>query len=121
MVWQGIVIEESLKDKKLLILAKVVGTDVDKLEGENRVMTFHKIEVDDNKKDKFIGKAIKTIKEGFYLHIVKDKMMYVVFKDRMFKFSRGYPELEIAREYGKSIGIPEKQMPFEYLINHPFD
>ena len=120
MVWQGIVIEESLEDKKLLSLSKIVGTDLDKLEGEDRVMTFHKIEVNDNKKDKFIGKAIKSIKDGFYLHIVKDKMMYVVFKGKMFKFSRGYPELEIAKDYGKSIGIPEKQMPFERLINHPF-
>jgi len=47
--------------------------------------------------------------------------MYVVFKGCMFKFSKGYPELETARKYGKSIGILEEQMPFEHLIEHPWD
>lgn len=121
MVWKGIVLKESIENNLLLDLVKIVRTEKEKLEGENRAMIFHKIELDDNKKDEFIRKAIKLIKPGFYLHVVKDKVMYVVFKGKMFKFSRGYPELETARNYGKSIGIPEKQMPFEYLINHPFD
>ncbi len=121
MVWKGVIIEESLEDKSLLGMVKIVDTEVDKLEEENRIMTFYKIEVTDEFKDKFIQRAIKSVKEGFYLHLVKDKVMYVIFKDKMFKFSKGYPELETARNYGKSVGIPEKQMPFEHLIDHPFD
>jgi hypothetical protein len=39
----------------------------------------------------------------------------------MFKFSKGFPEMEEARAYGKFIGIPEEQMPFEHLINNPWD
>jgi len=121
MVWQGVIIEESLEDNSLLELVKIIGIKKEKMEGENKIMTFCRIEVDDTKKDEFVQKAIKSIKQGFYLHVVKEKVMYVIFKDRMFKFSKGYPELEIAREYGESIGIIPEQMPFEHLIDYPFN
>lgn len=120
MVWRGVIIKESLENNSLLDLVKIVGTKKEKLEEKNKIMIFYRIEIDDNKKDEFVQRAIKSIKQSFYLHIVKEKVMYVIFKDKMFKFSRGYPELETARNYGKSVGIPKEQMPFEYLINHPF-
>ena len=120
MAWQGVILEESLEDKSLLKLAKILSTSVDKLGGEDRIMTFHNIEVEDKNKDKFIEKAIKTIKQSFYLHICKEGVMYVIFRGRMFKFSKGYPEIKCAKEHGKSIGIIEQQMPFEHLIDHPF-
>jgi hypothetical protein len=121
MAWRGVILEESLEDKSLLKLAKIVHTKTERLEGENRVMTFHKIEVEDKNKEEFINQAIKAIKNGFYIHIVKDKVMYVIFKYHMFKFSKGYPELETARNHGLSIGIPKEQMPFEHLIDDPWD
>jgi len=120
-IWQGVVLEESLDDKLLLNLAKIVGTDIDKLEEENRVMTFHKIEVSDSERYQFIEKARQSIKPGFYIHLCKGGRMYVIFKDKIFKFRKGQPSLEKAREYGKSAGIIPEQMPFEHLIDHPFD
>ena len=106
MTWRGVILKESLEEKSLLELVKIVEIKKDR----------YSIEVDDKNKEEFVQKAIKSIKSKFYIHLVKDKIMYVMFKDHMFKFSRGYPELEIAREYGKSIGIIEKQMPFEKLL-----
>jgi len=53
-IWQGVVLEEGLDDKSLLNLAKIVGTDIDKLEEEDKVMTFHKIEVNDAERHQFI-------------------------------------------------------------------
>jgi len=47
-VWQGVVLEESLDNKSLLDLAKIIGTDISRLEKEDRIMTFHKIEVSDS-------------------------------------------------------------------------
>lgn len=121
-IWQGVVLEESLDNKSLLGLAKIVGTDIDKLEEEDRVMTFHKIEVSDSKRDQFIEEAKRSIKPGFYIHLCKEGRMYVVFKDRIFKFRKGQQDLlEKAREYGKSAGIIPEQMPFKHLIDYPFD
>ena len=121
-MWQGVVLEESLDDKSLLNLTKIVGTDIDKLEEEDRVMTFHKIEVTDSERYQFIEKARQSIKPGFYIHLCKGGKMCVIFKDKIFKFKKGQQSLlEKAREYGKSIGIIPEQMPFEHLIDYPFD
>lgn len=120
-MWQGVVLEESLEDKSLLKMAKISGTNVSRLEKENRVMTFHKVEVPDSLKEEYIEKAKNTIKQSFYTHLCKDGQMTVVFKGRVFNFTADDPELNKAREYGKSIGIISEQMPFEHLVNNPFD
>lgn len=120
-VWQGVVLKESLEDELLLGSAKIVGTSASKLEKENRTMTFHRVEVPDSVKDEYIERAKTTIKQSFYTHLCKDGKMTVVFKDRVFTFGENDPELDAAREYGKSIGIIPEQMPFEHLINNPFD
>ena len=120
-IWQGVVLEESLEDESLLGSAKIVGTSVSTLEKENRAMTFHRVEVLDSVKDEYIERAKTTIKQSFYTHLCKDGRMTVVFKDKVFTFGENDPELDAAREYGKSIGIIPEQMPFEHLINNPFD
>ncbi|MBU1136135.1 MAG: hypothetical protein KJ559_01350 [Nanoarchaeota archaeon] len=110
MAWKGVILKNSLEEKSLLELVKVIEIKNDR----------YYIEVDDKNKEEFVQKACKSIKPKFYIHLVKDKVMYVMFINHMFKFSRGYPELETAREFGKSIGIPEEQMPFEKLLENPF-
>jgi hypothetical protein len=121
MVWRGVLLEESLENRELLRLAKTVGTEVDKLEEEDRIMTFHKVEVKDENKDKYLIMAMHSLKPAFYTHLCSDGEMYVVFRGAIFNFRRNDPELNRAREYGKSIGIIPEQMPFEHLIDHPFD
>jgi hypothetical protein len=121
MVWKGVILEESLEDKSLLKLAKIVGTEINKLEKENRVMTFHKVEVADSDKDKYLKKATQIIKQGFYTHLCNKGEMYVIFRGKQFNFRKNDPQLEKAREYGKSIGIIPEQMPFEHLVDYPFD
>ncbi|MEK6862353.1 MAG: hypothetical protein AABY07_10410 [Nanoarchaeota archaeon] len=121
MVWRGVLLEESLEDKKLLGLTKIVGTGVDKLEEEDRVMTFHKVEIRDTDKDNYLDLAMHTIKQGFYTHLCKDGEMYVIYKGVVFNFRKGDPNLSKARDYGKSLGIIEAQMSFEHLIDYPFD
>ena len=111
MVWKGIININSLEDKCLLDLVKIIKINKD---------IIH-ILVEDIKKDEFVQKAIKVVKKKHYIYVVKDKVIYVIFKDKMFKFSKGYPELETARDYGKTQGIPEGEMPFEQLINNPLD
>ena len=115
MVWQGVIIKESLEEDSLLKLCNIDKT----VKKDN--LTLLNIEVEDNNKEEFIKKAIFSIKKGkFYLNLIKDGVGYIIFNKKMFKFSKGYPEIETAKEYGKSLGILEEQMPFEYLLNHPF-
>jgi len=109
MIWIGKLNKNFLKDESLLALAKIIEKNKDTL----------KISVEDKDKDEFVQKSIKSIKRSSYIYLVKDKVMYVIFEDHMFKFSRGYPELETARSYGESLGIPREEMNFEYLLEHP--
>jgi len=118
MVWKGAIIEESLEDKSLLEFVKVVGTVEKEFGGE--VVHFNKIELEESKKEEFIQKAMKSVKSGFYAYIVMDKLMYVLYPGRMFKFSRGYPELEKAKMRGELFGISKDQMPYEKFIEEPY-
>lgn len=106
MVWIGKINKKFLKDKSLLDLVRVIKEDKGKLD----------ISVEDSKKDEFVQRAIKSIFGKSYIYLVKDKIMYVIFEDHMFKFSRGYPEIETARSHGESLGIPRSEMNFEEIL-----
>lgn len=107
MAWKGLTFKNSLEDSSILSLTKIIQDTKNK----------YFFDVEDVKKDEFIQEAIKSVKKGFFIYLVKNKLMYVIFKDHMFKFSKGYPELETAREYGKKMGISEKDMDFEHFLD----
>jgi len=118
-MWKGVILEESLEDKSLLKLVKIVNTHLEKLENEDRVLTFHKIELEDKNIEEFITKAESSIKDAFYLHITKDNELIVIFKNKTF-FCKTLVEMRQAREYGIERGIIQEQMPFERLVMDPW-
>jgi len=131
-IWQGVVIAESLEDTSLLNMTKIVGTKVNKLEKENRIMTFHSVEIPDLVLDEYTEKAKNTIKQGFYTHLCNNgqpvrlrsglnTQMIVIFRNKIFRFGANDPQLNEAQEYGKSIGIIPEQMDFKSLLINPFD
>ncbi len=122
-MWRGVIIEESLEDKSLLNLAKIVETKKSTLEGEAEAgtLTFHKVEVDDGKKDLFLKDARSFIKDKFYLHICKGGLMIVVYKNKMFEFSKNEAgKINEARDYGAAHGILREQLEFGVLIDDPW-
>lgn len=124
MVWRGVIIEESLEDKTLLGMIRIVETKELFLEEEEEkgLLNFHNIEVEDRDKDTFIQTAKDTIKQGWYIHICKESKMAIIFKGMVFELDKSEKEkLEAARSYALSIGIIEEQLPSESLIEKPFD
>ena len=122
MVWKGVIIEESLEDKSILNLVKIVNSEKMTLENESErgFLIFHQIELDDDKKDEFLEEALSSIKDKFYLHVCKNDFMIVVYRNKMFEFSSNESDkLKEARNYGLSLGILKEQMPFENLIKNP--
>ena len=122
MTWRGVIIEESLDDPSLLNLVRIVNTKKSFLENEDEkgLLHFHHVEVE--KKDDFVEKAKKAIKQGWYMHICKDDKMIVIFRNRVFEFSeREKGKIAEAKNYGISIGILPEQMEIENLIRNPFD
>ena len=121
MVWKGVIIEESLDDKFLLKLVKIVETRKETLESEEEkgFLHFHNIEVSDDKEKEFVKKAKSCIKQGWYLHICKDKKMVIVFKGKSFDVAKGQKDkFAKAKKYGVSIGILEEQLEIEGLIDN---
>ena len=122
MVWKGVIIEESLNDKELLKMVKIVSTKKTTLENqkEKGILHFHRLGLNDDKKDDFVKNAELAIKNGWYLHICKDGKMIVVFRNKHFEFTENSENLNKAREYGLSIGIIKEQLTFENLIENPY-
>ncbi|VVB61621.1 Uncharacterised protein [uncultured archaeon] len=121
--WRGVIIEESLEDKSLLDIVRIVKTEKATLENEKEagVLTFHKIEVSDAKKEEFLKRAQKAIKDRYYLHICRNGIAIVVYKNKVFEFSGNETEkITAARNYGISIGILREQLEFEALIDTPW-
>ena len=118
------IIEESLDDKKPLKLVKIVNTRQTTLEKEEGkgILHFHEIEVQNDKKDNFVQISESSIKHGWYIHIVKNGEMIVVFKNKIFSFRKSDKNsIEKAKNYGVSIGILREQMDFKNLIGDPWD
>ncbi len=123
MVWKGVIIEESMENKELLNLVKIINTKRTTLEKESEkgTLQFHRIELEDEKKDEFVNKAKASLREGWYIHICKDRSMVVIFRNKMFEFTEKQQDtLDQARNYGLSIGIIKEQMPFERLLIDPY-
>ncbi len=123
LMWRGVIIEESLKDKSLLKLAKIIETEKSTLENEAEagILTFHKIEVPDANKKEFLKKARSAIKDKFYLHICKGGAMILVYKNKSFEFSKNETDKIIeAQEYGAVHGILREQLDFEVLVDEPW-
>lgn len=118
------IIEESLDDKTILKSVKIVDTRKSTLENEDEkgILHFYDIQLDDKGKDEFVQRASSAIKQGWYIHICKDKVMTIIFKGKYFSFNETQKDkIENAKKYGMSIGILKEQMDIENLINNPWD
>lgn len=124
MVWKGVIIEESLENRNILNLVRIINTRETSLEKEDEkgILHFHRIELEDDKKDEFVQKASSAMKQGWYIHICKDAVMTIIFKEKVFSFNRSQKDkIENAKKYGISIGIVKEQMDIENMIGNPWD
>ncbi|OIN89498.1 hypothetical protein AUJ59_01410 [Candidatus Beckwithbacteria bacterium CG1_02_47_37] len=123
-MWQGVIIEESLKDKSLLDLVKIIKSIESTLESETDKGTFHfhSYELNDKNLDEFIRRAKEVIKSGFYLHLVRNNTMIIILSDKVFKVHRGNPdEFKAIWDFAIQMGIHRDQLPTEHLLDYPFD
>lgn len=117
--YKGVIIEESLKDKKILKKIKIISTKVEKVTDKHQTpwlsqWTLDTIEVNENEVDDLAQKMSEAIdsEHGWYIDCHNDRYHYVIFKDKVFKIDRNkksdYDEMI---KYGLSIGTPDYQLP----------
>ncbi len=123
MNYFGTIIEESLEDKSVLGMVKILSTKVEEVEEEHQTpwlkqWTLHKVEILESKADIVARKLSETLRHGaehdsWYADYKNKKWHYIVFPNKIFKIDRidakGYAG---ARAYGISLGIPEYQVDF---------
>ncbi|OIN88190.1 hypothetical protein AUJ59_04310 [Candidatus Beckwithbacteria bacterium CG1_02_47_37] len=123
-MWQGVIIEESLKDKSLLSLVEIIKSTKSTLESESDkgIFHFHSYQLPDEKFAEFTQAAKKTTKPGFYLHLVQADTLVVVLSGQIFTAYRGnMTQFKAIRDYAIKMGIHSDQLPLEHLLDHPLD
>ncbi len=104
--YHGIVIDVSQKNKDIFKKLKIIGK---KVSGE---WVLYKISVPAENISNKISTLQKGMADGFYFHFYRDNELVVVFKDRIFNIETDRSTWNAAVEYGKSLGIPGKQLDF---------
>ena len=107
--YKGTIIEESLEDNRIINDIEIVGFRISK--DENPADRWHLYTVKVTKD--IIQKFSRYIKAGWYMHFWNGNDVTAVFKDKVFEFKHDQKETwKDACDYGRSMGIPEKQLDF---------
>ena len=122
MNYKGIIIEESLEDKDVLKDVQILKTKIFPVEEKDKTpwvenWTLHTVEIVENKVEEVAKKISKAIDDkhagSWFADFENGTLHYIIFRDKIFKVEMTHTEqYEAAREYGKSLGIPEYQLGF---------
>ncbi|MBU0458413.1 hypothetical protein KJ652_06170 [Patescibacteria group bacterium] len=119
----GVIIEESLTNKKILSKVKINETKVVPVNEKHQTphlkqWTLHTIEILADNADDIALELSKTLEGNentgyWYADYKNNELVYIVFPIRIFKIAQNDPEgFQKARDYGISLGIPEYQLSF---------
>lgn len=119
MNYTGTLIEESLSDKQVLSLVKILSTKVEDVTEKHKTpwlkqWTLHLVEVEEIKADEIAEILSKTLNKNYwYADYKNDKWHYIIFSDKIFKVDKQNPTLyQDAKKYGLDLGIPPYQIDF---------
>jgi len=120
MNYTGVIIEESLEDKRVLKEVKIIATKTEPVTEEHKTpwikqWTLHTVEIlekDAEKIAKTLGKALDS-KHNWYADFKNNYFHYIIFKNKVFFVHRNIKkEYDEATRYGEALGIPDYQLDF---------
>lgn len=110
MTYTGTIVEESLKDNRLINELNILGVRVSLAEKPENRWHLYKVSIDETQ----IGSLAQELKpEKWYMHFWHNDHVIAVFPNKTFRFL--YSDQSTwseAIEYGKTLGIPEEQLDF---------
>ena len=122
MNFKGVIIEESLKSKKLLDNIEIIETRIEKVGKRHKTpwlkkWTLHTVSIPQNKTGEIAKKISQNLDyehgTSWYADFNNGEEFFVIYKDRIFKWKKGDREgPQQAKDYGISLGIPEYQVDF---------
>ena len=123
MKYQGVIIEESLKDKSVLGQVEIVKTKLETVTEHHKTpwlkqWSLHTFEVSEDGAEQVAGVLSKSLDNNYwYADFKNDKTHYVVFSKKVFKVDRSKPEqYEEVTKHGIGLGIPDYQLGFSPTI-----
>lgn len=120
MNYEGVIIEESLKDTSVLKDMKIVSTKVEPVTKEHKTpwlkqWTLHTVEIPESDGEvvaEKISHALET-RDSWYADFKNDRTHFIIFRDKVFKVDRAKKEeYDEATQYGIARGIPPYQVDF---------
>ncbi len=118
-MYRGTIIEESLKDRSLLNVVRIIGTEIESVTPNHRtpwlkVWTLDEVEIDDSAIKGFVRKvqaAIETEHSSWFTDFKGEQDHYIVFPGKIFFVDyRRNDTYNEAVAYGVSLGIPKNQI-----------
>ncbi|OHA08254.1 MAG: hypothetical protein A3A44_00460 [Candidatus Sungbacteria bacterium RIFCSPLOWO2_01_FULL_60_25] len=121
MNYQGVIIEESIKDAGMLRGLKVLGTKVKPITEQHQTpwlaqWTLHTVEIPEADAENIANQLSKNLKSdpsAWYADFKNDRRHFIIFPNKVFLIDRRKKEeYAEAKRYGMSLGIPEHQVNF---------
>ena len=118
--FKGIIIEESLEKKKVLLKVKIIKTKVEPVTERHKTpwvkqWTLHHVEILENQADKIAGDLSQSLdsEHSWYADFTNDKTHYIIFRNKIFKVNRSKLEqYNDVTKFGLTLGIPDYQLDF---------
>ncbi len=117
-VFKGFIIEESLENKDVLKLCKIVSTKIEndanpKTNGGETKWTIRQVEVLRSDLDEVVKLLKKNLKRpNWWADFSFENEVYIVFRRKAFTGNKNDKEfVKNVREFGKTKGLPEEQIP----------
>lgn len=120
-MFHGFVLSESLQNPAILNKFKKIYVRIEE-HPESKIHFWHlfKVEVDDKEIEKTAAIFSKETKHGWFAHFWNSKIVYICFRNKIFKILQetewSSKEFQKVKEYGIKNGIEER-----YLLNLPVD
>ena len=120
MNYRGVIIEESLENRDVLKMVRILETKVEEITERHRTpwlkqWTLDTVEIPEANAEK-IAEVISHSLEAehpWYADFKNATMHYIIFRNKVFRANRNSEEeYRAAKEYGISLGIPEHQVDF---------
>jgi hypothetical protein len=117
--WRGCIIEESLEDKEVLKLIKILKSEVSNDSNQEtnhgyKTWHIHEVEFFRTELDKIIDLLKNNLRVGkWWVDLSGKEEIAIVFRGKVFKGIKGDKEFKKrVNEYGRKIELPEEQLPF---------
>lgn len=123
MKYQGVIIEESLRDGSALSGVTITSTKVEKVTPAHKTpwlqqWTLHHFEADEQEVEGLAQSLSRALQVGYwYADFKNSNVHYIVFPNEVFRIDRSKPEqYKAAVEHGLTLDIPEYQLDFSPAI-----